>query len=56
MANAASRRSGRLIEGITNSDMNGTMSLNFGGNKIEVTMKIKLKAEVTIDDKNPIKD
>ena len=49
-------KTGRLTESITNADMNGTMSLGLGGNKIDVEMKIKLKAEVTIDDKNPIKD
>lgn len=49
-------KAGRLSESITNADMNGTMSLAFAGNKIDVTMKIKLKAEVTLDDKNPIKD
>jgi hypothetical protein len=46
----------RLTESTQNGDINATMTLAAGGQKIEMAMKIKLKQKVTIDNKNPIKD
>jgi hypothetical protein len=47
---------GRLTETTQDSDANGTLSLSAGGMKFEMTVKMKIKQKVTIEDKNPIKD
>jgi hypothetical protein len=46
----------RLTENTQNVDINATMTLAAGGQKIEMAMKIKIKQKVTIDSKNPIRD
>jgi hypothetical protein len=47
---------GRLTESTQDADLNGSMTLAAGGQKIDMTMKIKVKQTLNIDDKNPIKD
>jgi len=49
-------KAGRLTENTQHADVNGTMTLAAGGQKIEMTMRINIKQKLTIDDKNPIKD
>jgi hypothetical protein len=49
-------QAGKLKENNQDSDMAGSMSMSAMGQKISVTMKINMKAKVTIEDKNPIKD
>lgn len=49
-------KAGRLTESKQDASMTGEMTLSAGGQKIDMTMKIKVKQNITIDDKNPIKD
>jgi hypothetical protein len=49
-------KAGRLTESKQDVDMNGSMTIAAAGQKIDMTMKIKMKQTVTIDDKNPLKD
>jgi hypothetical protein len=49
-------KASRLTEFTQLADVNGTMILSAGGQKIDMTVKINIKQKVTIDDKNPIKD
>jgi hypothetical protein len=49
-------KAGRLTESKQDADLKGSMTLAVAGQKIDMTMTIKLKQNVTIDDKNPIKD
>jgi hypothetical protein len=49
-------KAGRLTENVQDVDMNATISIAVNGQKLDMTMKIKAKTKVTIDEKNPIKD
>jgi hypothetical protein len=49
-------KAGRLTEGTQNADLDGSMTVSPMGNKIDMTMKIKVKQKITVDDKNPQKD
>jgi hypothetical protein len=49
-------KAGRLTENKTDMDLDGSMTLSAGGNKVEMTMKIKAKQTATVTDKNPVKD
>lgn len=49
-------KAGRLTENKSDMTLNGGMTLAAGGQKIEMTMKIKAKQTATVTDKNPIKD
>lgn len=49
-------KAGRLTDATQDANMSGTIGLAAGGQKIEMTMKIKMKQTTTIDEKNPIKD
>jgi hypothetical protein len=47
---------GRLVESTQDATVNGKLTLDVGGQKLDMTVKFKIKQKVTIDDKNPIKD
>src|SRR3984957_9011527 len=49
-------KTGRATEGTQDADMKGSMTIAFAGQKIDMTMNIKVKSKVTLADKNPIKD
>jgi hypothetical protein len=49
-------KAGRLIDSTQDADLNGTMTLAAGGQNFDMTMKIKVKQKVTVDDKNPLKE
>ena len=49
-------KAGRLTENKTDMDLNGDISMAFGGQEIEMTMKMKAKQTTTISDKNPVVD
>jgi hypothetical protein len=49
-------KAGRLTESTQDADMNGSITVALAGQKIDMTMKIKVKQKVVIDEKNPIKD
>jgi hypothetical protein len=47
---------GRMAESTQDATMNGSMTLELGGQKIDLTMKIKMKQNMNVVDKNPIKE
>lgn len=47
---------GRLTESKQNMDLSGSISMSFGGQDIDVKMKIKSLTTSTVSDKNPITD
>ena len=49
-------QAGRLTENKQEGTMDGSMTLGLGGQKVEMTMKIKMKQVTTVTDKNPVKD
>jgi hypothetical protein len=49
-------KAGRLTENKTDMVLNGEMTIAAGGQKIDMTMKIKAKQTATVTDKNPVKD
>lgn len=49
-------KAGRLTENKTAGDIDGAMTISAGGNKVDMTMKIKMKQATTVTDKNPVKD
>ena len=49
-------KTGRVTEGTQDADMKGSMTIAFAGQKIDMTMTIKVKSKVTLAEKNPIKD
>jgi hypothetical protein len=49
-------KAGRLTENKQEGTMDGSMTLGLGGQKVDMTMKIKLKQVTTVTDKNPVKD
>jgi len=49
-------KAGRLNENKTDMDMKGEISMAFGGQEIDMTMKMKATQTTTISDKNPVVD
>jgi hypothetical protein len=49
-------KAGRLTENKTDMDLNGDISMAFGGQTIDMTMKMKARQSTTISDKNPVVD
>jgi hypothetical protein len=49
-------KAGRVSENTYEGLMNGEMTISAGGNKVDMTMKIKMKQSTAVTDKNPIKD
>jgi hypothetical protein len=49
-------KAGRLKEATADGTMSGTMTASAGGQEIEISMKIKMKANTTVTDRNPVKD
>jgi len=49
-------KAGRLTENKLDMTLNGAITIAAGGQKVEMTMKIKAKQTATVTDKNPMKD
>jgi hypothetical protein len=47
---------GRLSESTQDANVNGTLTLDVAGQKLDMTVKFKVKQKLTVGDKSPIKD